>query len=130
MIVLFYVSLAKLFMSSVLKEKTYSFSIQIVKLCRGLIEDKKEYILSKQVLRSGTAIGALVAESIYAQSKADFIHKLSISMKEANETEYWINLLKDTDIISEADFSPLNKDLQEIIRILISSIKTAKANNK
>lgn len=115
-------------MSSVLKEKSYAFAIRIVTLCRTLVDMKKEFVLSKQILRSGTAIGALVAESIYAQSRADFIHKLNIALKEANETEYWLCLLKDTDTISQEEFNSMDKDIKEILRILISSIKTSKAN--
>lgn len=113
-------------MSSILREKSYVFAIQIVKLCKAIMADPKEYILSKQILRSGTAIGALTAEATYAQSRADFIHKLNIALKEANETEYWLSLLKDTDQISLDEFKVLDDNIKEIIRILISSIKTAK----
>jgi len=80
---------------NVLREKTYAFALKIVELSKELIEQKKEYILSKQILRSGTSIGAIIRESEYAQSKADFISKLSIALKEANETDYWLSLLKD-----------------------------------
>lgn len=80
-------------MNSAVRDKSFSFALRIVKLYRYLKEEKKEYVLSKQVLRSGTAIGALVRESQYAESKADFIHKLAIALKEANETDYWIELL-------------------------------------
>ena len=82
---------------NVLHEKSYTFAIRIVRLNKYLTSQKKEYILSKQILRSGTSIGALVSESKFAQSSPDFINKLSISLKEANETHYWIKLLKDTD---------------------------------
>ena len=78
--------------NNILKEKSYSFAIQIVKACESLIKERKEYILSKQLLRSGTAIGALIREAEFAQSKADFINKMSISLKEANETGYWLSL--------------------------------------
>ena len=115
------------FMSSILKEKSYLFAINIVKLCRQLTSDKKEFVLSKQILRSGTAIGALVSEAVYAQSKADFIHKLNIALKEANETEYWLNLLKDTQAIGENEFNKFDKDIKELLKILISSIKTSKS---
>lgn len=81
---------------SPLREKSYAFAIKIVKLSQTLDSEKKEYVLSKQVLRSGTAIGALIRESEFAASKADFINKLTISLKEANKTEYWLKLLKDT----------------------------------
>ena len=85
---------------NVLKNKSYAFALQVVKLCRKLQEEKKEYVLSKQLLRSGTAIGALTEEANQAESKADFIHKLSIANKEANETQYWIRLLIDTEIVN------------------------------
>src|SRR5690606_26625563 len=95
-----------------------------------ITEEKKEYTLSRQLLRSGTAIGALVSESVYAQSKPDFISKLNIALKEAHETEYWLSLLKkDTDIISLEQFTPLHNLLKELLKILIASIKTAKMNN-
>ena len=81
---------------NVLKAKSFEFAVRIVKLCEFLRKNKKEYVLSKQILRSGTSIGALVRESEYAESKADLIHKLTIALKEANETEYWIELLSKT----------------------------------
>lgn len=90
---------------------------------------KKEFILSKQILRSGTAIGALVAESQYAQSKPDFISKLHISIKEASETKYWLSLLKDSLYINDKMYKSLNPELIELIKILTSSIKTSKENN-
>ena len=86
---------------SVLKDKSYMFAIRIVKLSQYLQNEKKEFVLSKQVLRSGTAIGALVREAEFGQSKADFVCKMSISLKEANETDYWLLLLKDTNYIDE-----------------------------
>ena len=81
---------------NVLKDKSYTFAIHIVKLSLFLQSEKREFVLSKQVLRSGTAIGAMIREAEFGQSKADFISKMSISLKEANETEYWLNILKDT----------------------------------
>ena len=111
---------------SVLKSKSYLFSIRIVRLSQYLINQKKEFLLSKQVLKSGTAIGALVREAEFGQSKADFVSKLSISLKEANETSYWLSLLKDTDYISNDEFLSLNSDCEELIKILVASIKTAK----
>lgn len=114
---------------NILADKSYSFAIRIVKLSHYLQNDKKEFILSKQVLRSGTSIGALIAESVYAQSKADFISKLHISLKEANETKYWLNLLKDTDYINEKMYNSLIKDINEVLKLLTSSIKTTKENN-
>ena len=110
---------------NILKNKSYAFALRVIKMYKYLC-GQKEYVLSKQVLRSGTAIGALVAESVFAQSKADFINKLSISLKEANETLYWLSLLRDSDYINEVMFDSIKKDNEELIRLLVSSIKTAK----
>lgn len=88
--------------------------------------EKKEFILSKQLLRSGTAIGALIREAEYAQSRADFASKMSIALKEANETDYWISLLKDSGYINEQASKSVSKDLKEIIAMLVSSVKTSK----
>ena len=115
---------------SILKTKSYSFAIRIVKLAQYLQKEKSEYVLSKQVLRSGTAIGALIREAEFGQSKDDFIHKLSISLKEANESDYWISLLFDTEYIDDSMHKSLSSDCSELIYILVSSIKTAKGNNK
>jgi len=115
---------------SVLEDKSYDFSMRIVKCSQYLQQDQKEYILSKQLIRSGTAIGALVAEGKYAQSKADFVNKLSISLKEANETKYWLRLLKDCSYLKENIAISLLEDVESLIKILVSSIKTAKENNK
>ena len=93
------------------------------------MNDKKEFILSKQILRSGTSVGALVRESEHAQSKADFIHKLSIAQKEINETIYWLELFVATNYLSKNEFESLNSDATEIIKIITSIIKTAKINN-
>ena len=109
-----------------LKDKSYDFAIRIVRLSQYLQRDKKEYVLSKQVLRSGTAIGALIREAEFGQSKADFSNKMSISLKEANETEYWLSLLKDTDFISEHQFVNLQSDCKELIAMLVSTVKTSK----
>ena len=109
-----------------LYEKCYAFSIRVVKLTQYLNNEKNEYILGKQVLRSGTSIGALVSESKYAQSKADFMIKLMVALKEANETQYWINLLYDTDYINEKEFNSLLLDNKEIIGLLVSITKTIK----
>lgn len=110
---------------NVLSEKSYKFAIRIVNLTKYL-QENKEYILSKQLLRSGTAIGALINESVYAQSKADFINKLSIALKEANETQYWLNLLKDTDYINLKMFKSIEPEIIELIKILTASINTSK----
>lgn len=111
---------------NILGKKSYDFAIRIVKLSQYLQNEKKEFILSKQVLRSGTAIGALIRESEYGQSKTDFVHKLSIALKEANETEYWLSILKDTGYVEEKLFISLSNDCKELLRLLIASIKTAK----
>lgn len=112
---------------NVLKEKSYQFAILIVKLSQILVNKKKEYILSKQLLRSGTAVGALIREAEFAQSKKDFISKMSISLKEANETLYWLDLIKDTDFISEAEYKNYFELNRELIAMLVSSIKTSKS---
>jgi four helix bundle protein len=112
----------------ILSEKSYKFAVRIVGLYKYLINTKRDYILSKQILRSGTSIGAQVKESHYGQSKPDFINKLSIAIKEANETRYWIDLLKDTGYINLQMHNSLKKDCEEIIKILTSSIKTLKKN--
>lgn len=111
---------------NILHEKSYAFAIRTVKLSQYLTSQKREYVLSKQVLRSGTSIGALVSESQYAQSTPDFISKLSISLKEANETHYWINLLKDTEYIDIKMFKSLEKDINELLKLLTSIINTLK----
>jgi len=125
-----YKKLSKRDAVSILENKSYDFSIRIVKCSQYLQKDKKEFILSKQLIRSGTAIGALVTEGKYAQSKADFINKLSISLKEAKETKYWLRLLMDCSYLKENIAISLLDDVESLIKILASSIKTAKENNK
>jgi len=112
---------------NVLKEKTYQFALKIIRVYQNLHNDKREFVLSKQLLRSGTAIGALVEEANQAESKADFIHKLSIANKEANETKYWIRLLIDSKILDSTIGSEILSDCDEIVRILASSIITSKS---
>jgi four helix bundle protein len=112
--------------SYILRDKSYDFAIQIVKLCQNLQVDKKEYILSKQLLKCGTAIGALIREAEFAQSKADFVNKMSIALKEANETKYWHSILKDTNNLDIKTFENLYYICNELIAMLVSSIKTAK----
>lgn len=113
---------------SLVFEKSYAFALRIIGLYKYLKNEQKEFVLSKQLLRSGTAIGALISESKFAQSKSDFIHKMSIALKEANETKYWINLLKDSEYLSEKMYESLLPDISEIIAILVSIIKTSKEN--
>ena len=110
--------------------KAMAFALRIIKLAQFLQKEKQEYILCKQILRSGTAIGALIRESEYAQSSLDFVHKLSIAVKEANETDYWLNLLADSAYISEDAFQSMESDCDELIALLVSSIKTVKSKNE
>jgi four helix bundle protein len=112
---------------SLLRDKSYAFAIKIVKLSQSLVSERKEYVLSRQVLRSGTAVGALIRESEFAASKADFINKLTVSLKEANETEYWLMLLNDTDYLSNETFEQMKSECKELIAMLVSSIKTSKS---
>ena len=97
-----------------------------MKLHKYLVVEKKEFVLSKQLLRSGTSVGAMVRESEHAESRADFTHKLSVALKEANETEYWLELIYESDYIQKIAFESINNDLKEILRLLISIIKTSK----
>ncbi len=110
-----------------LKEKSYQFAIRIVKLSQYLQREKKEFVLSKQVLRSGTAVGALIREAEFGQNRADFSSKMSISLKEANETEYWLCLLRNTGFITDNQFSSLQPDCKELIAMLVSTVKTSKS---
>lgn len=112
--------------NNILQDKSYIFSLEIIKLCRFLKENKKERILSNQVLRSGTAIGALLCEAEFAQSLPDFINKLSISLKEANETRYWIRLLRDSGYIEQTQANDYLDQINQLIAMLVSSIKTSK----
>lgn len=111
---------------SVVAAKSYCFAIGVVTIYKILVGDKKEYVLSKQLLRSGTAIGALVREAQHAQSRADFVHKMNVALKEANETAYWISLLNDTGYLSVEVFSSLSNDCDELLRLLVKIVKTSK----
>lgn len=111
-----------------IRNKSFAFAIRIVKLYQFLCEQKKEFIMSKQLLRSGTSIGANIREAENAESKKDFIHKMAIAQKETNETMYWLELLKETEYLSEEQFSSLNDDALEIIKILTTIIKNTKQN--
>ena len=113
---------------NLIAELSKQFALRIIKLYKYLLTEKKEYIMSKQVYRAGTSIGANIAESKNAQSKADFISKLSIALKEASETEYWLELLNDSETISEKEFKSLSQDLNVIIGTLIKIIKKTKEN--
>ncbi len=115
---------------NLVKNKSFDFSIRVIKLYKFLAEDKREYVLSKQVLRCGTAIGALIRESEFAESKKDFIHKLSIALKEANETEYWLELLNKASYIDDTAFQSIQIDVKEILKILTAIINTSKQKIK
>lgn len=117
-------------MGNAIKEKSFDFALRIVRLYIFLKEEKNEYVMSRQVLKSGTSIGANVREGRNAQSNMDFASKYSIALKEADETQYWIELIHAAGYIDEKSFSSLNNDLNEIIAILTSSIKTIKKNGQ
>ena len=112
--------------NNVLKEKSFSFALEIVRAYKSLHE-KKEFVLSKQVLRSGTAMGALVRESENAASPKDFLNKLTVALKEADETQYWLELLFHSGFITNEDFNILNDHCNELISILVASVKTVKS---
>ena len=103
-------------------EKSYTFALRIIKLYKYLADTHKEYVISKQVLRSGTAIGALLSELVYAQSKADFINKLQIALKEADETAYWLEILTESEIITQNIFDSLSEDLKFLHFVLLSFV--------
>ena len=108
-----------------IQNKTFLFAIRIVNLCKLLKLQRKEFTLSKQLLRSGTSIGANISEAQHAQSRADFLAKMSIALKEANETQYWIKLLYQTDYLNHAQYSSINHDVDELISILTAICKNA-----
>ncbi len=109
-----------------IQTKSFAFAVRIVNLYKFLCAEKKEYVLSKQLLRSGTAIGALVREADQAESKADFAHKLAIALKEANETEYWILLLRETEYLTAKESESILEDNKELLKLLTSIIKSTK----
>ncbi len=113
-------------MKNIVKDKSFDFAVRIIKLHQYLKEIKKEYILSKQILRSGTSPGAMIREAEHSESKNDFIHKFSIAQKEINETIYWLELLKETNYLNENEFESLNNDAIEIIKLITSIIKSSK----
>lgn len=116
-------------MENIIVVKSKAFAIRIVKLSKFLNDSKKEFILSKQIIKSGTSIGANVKEAIRGQSKADFYAKMNIALKEASETEYWLEILNETDYIDNNLFESLYSDCQELIKILISITKTQKCDS-
>lgn len=117
-------------MNNAIEEKSFQFAVRIVKLCRYLRDEKKEFILSKQLLRAGTSIGANIAESQQAQSRPDFISKLCIALKEASETNYWLRLLRATDYLSETEYRTMIVQCKELERLLTSILKSAKPSEQ
>ena len=115
---------------SVLRVKSFDFAIRMVNLYKYLKNEHGEYILSQQLIRSGTSIGAIIREAEHAESSRDFVHKLSIGLKEANESKYWLDLLFATDYITLKMYESFNKDCEEILKILVASVKTSKRNIK
>jgi len=115
---------------SILRDKSYTFAIRIVKLSQYLQKEKNEYVLSKQVLKSGTAIGALIREAEFGQSKPDFTNKMNIALKEANETEYWLCILNDTNFIEQKLFKSLQSDCKELIAMLVATVKTSRVKSE
>ncbi|WP_298533570.1 four helix bundle protein [uncultured Algibacter sp.] len=115
---------------SILRTKSYSFPILVVKTYKSISSDKKEYTLSRQLLKSGTSIGANIREAEFVQSSKDFINKMSIALKEVNETEYWLLLLKDTDYIEINNFNSLSNLNKELIKMLVPTINTMKSKLK
>jgi four helix bundle protein len=114
---------------NVIKDKSYKFAVRIVGLYKYLANEKKEYVLSRQVLRSGTSIGANIKEATQAESRGDFIHKMAIALKEASEPEYWLELLKETDFLNQEHYDSIQADCQELLRLLTSIVKTSKQNS-
>ena len=113
---------------NIIKSKSFQFAIRIVNLYKYLVESKKEFVLSKQLLRSGTSIGANIREGVNGESTADFIHKFAIAQKECEETIYWLDLLNATNFLSEKEYSSINAEAIEIMKLLTSIIKSAKKN--
>ncbi len=117
-------------MGHIIRDRSFDFALRIIKLYSFLTDSKKEYVISKQILKSGTSIGANIREARNAQSNSDFISKYSIALKEADETQYWIELLYASEFIDDNAYKSLNDDINELISLLTSSIKTAKNNGK
>ena len=113
---------------NLIESKSFEFALSIVQLARSIQSEQKEYILSKQLIRSGTAIGALVHEAAYAESKKDFVHKMSIALKEANETRYWLKLIYRSNFLDHSLYERLKYNITEIVKILTSIVKSAKNN--
>ena len=114
---------------SLIKDKSFAFAVRIVRLYKHLCENKKEYVLSKQLLRSGTAVGALVREAQNAESKADFIHKLGIAQKECDESMYWLELLNTTNYLTDDECNSIHSNANELLKMIRSAILTSKKNH-
>lgn len=115
---------------NILKTKSFAFAVRIVKLYQFLVEIKKEFVLSKQLLRSGTSVGAMVREAEHAETKPDFIHKMAIAQKEINETLYWLELLSETNYLTKQQFESIIADAEELIKLVTAILKSTKANLK
>ena len=115
---------------NVIATKSFAFAVRIVKLYQFLCQSKQEFVLSKQILRCGTAVGAMIREAEHAESKQDFIHKMAIAQKEINESIYWLELLQATELITKEQFQSINTDATEIIKIITTIIKSAKTNTQ
>jgi four helix bundle protein len=113
--------------NNIVRNKSFDFAVRIVKLYQYLNNDKKEFILAKQLLRSGTSVGAMIREAEHAENKNDFIHKFAIAQKEANETVYWLELLKATDYLNEKEFQNISNDSIAILKLITSILKTSKS---
>ena len=115
---------------NIIKSKSFAFSVRIVNLHRHLSQSKNEYVISKQIYKSGTSIGANVAEAQRAQSTADFVSKMKIALKEANETQYWLQLLHETQYLTDVEFNSIHGDLVEILKILTAICKNYPQSNR
>jgi four helix bundle protein len=115
---------------SLVEKKAFSFAIRIVRLYKFMQENSKEFVLSKQVLRAGTSIGANINEALSAESSSDFVHKMAIAAKEVREASYWLRLLKETDFIDEKSFDSIHQECKELLKMLNSIILSTKEKNK
>ena len=113
---------------NILKEKSFALALRIIKLYKFLIENKKEYVLSKQILRSGTSVGAMIREAQNAESKMDFVHKLAIAQKECDESIYWMELLVQSNYISKEAFESVSAEAEQVLKMIKSAILTTKRN--
>ena len=116
--------------NSIVLEKSFEFAVRCVNLYKHLCDEHKEYVMSKQVYRAGTSIGANIKEALQGQSKADFTSKMSISLKEVSETEYWLELLARTDYLTESEYVSIRKDCSEIAKMLTAIVKTSRQDLK